>query len=67
MTSKDILYALQYQDERLVLQTDGHWLLEPSNQRVPSRVADEAKNHREVTGYQDARGQAVYIWGREAA
>jgi hypothetical protein len=62
ITTKDVLYALEYLSERLVLRPDGKWRLEPSGQIVPDRAADEAKAHGGIVAYPDRSGLAVYGW-----
>jgi hypothetical protein len=62
LTAKDVLYALEYLHERLTLNPDGKWSLEPSRQRVSPHVADEAKAHGGVVGRPDRSGCAVYVW-----
>lgn len=66
LTAKDVLYALEYLNERLVLGRDGKWTLEPSHQRVLPHVADEAKAHGGVVGRPDHSGLAVYAWSAAA-
>lgn len=65
LTAKDVLYALEYLNERLTLRS-GKWSLEPSNQKVTPHVADEAKAHGGVVGRPDRSGLAVYVWQRAA-
>lgn len=65
-TVKDVLYALEYLDARLVMKAGGKWSLEPSGQSVPPRIADEVKAHGGVVGRPDRSGNATYVWSRAA-
>jgi len=65
ITAKDVLYALEYLNDRLVMHPGGKWRLQ-SGQPVPPRVAYEAKSHGGVVGIPDHSGLAVYGWARAA-
>lgn len=53
-TVKDVLYALQFGKQHLCRRpanragTPNAWSLHPSGLRVPARVADEARQRREI-------------------
>lgn len=61
LTAKDVLYALEYLNDRLVMRRGGKWAMQ-SGAPVPPRVADEVKAHGGVVGIPDRSGGATYAW-----
>lgn len=67
-TVKDVLYALEFLNGRLIMRpatTAGgavSWVVEPGSIRVPHGIADQVKTHSTVVGLPGRIGEAVYVW-----
>lgn len=67
LTTKDILYALQYLDDALERQQSGKWVMASTRAPVRPAVVTEVSASGHVFSVNERDGRQRLLWLREAA